>query len=155
MKTFAKKIFWLVALFAWMSLIFYLSSIPGLQSGFSWDFVLRKIAHMGEYGILTFLAYKNIVSFFGSSSSGIVFSQLRAQSRKNNSRAGNFQRTYIFIGAFIFALLYAASDEIHQHFVANRHGTPRDLIYDGVGSLVMIAVIQLWPKVYDFLRGKK
>lgn len=155
MKTLAKKIFWLVALITWMSLMFYLSSIPGLQSGFSWDFVLRKIAHMGEYGILTFLAYKNIVSFFGSSSSGIVLSQLRAQSRKNHSRAETYQRTNIFLGAFLFALAYAVSDEIHQHFVANRHGTSRDLIYDAVGSLAMIAVITLWPKVYDFLRGKK
>jgi len=38
-----------------MALIFYLSSQPGLGSGLSFDFVLRKLAHMTEFGLLWLL----------------------------------------------------------------------------------------------------
>lgn len=38
---------------AWAALIFALSSIPDLGTGLgTWDLVLRKIAHAGEYAIL-------------------------------------------------------------------------------------------------------
>jgi len=37
---------------AWMAVIFALSSVPSLSSGLSFDYVLRKCAHMAEYAIL-------------------------------------------------------------------------------------------------------
>jgi VanZ family protein len=38
---------------AWAALIFTLSSIPDLGTGLgTWDLVLRKLAHAGEYAIL-------------------------------------------------------------------------------------------------------
>jgi VanZ family protein len=38
---------------AWAALIFALSSIPDLGTGLgTWDLVLRKIAHAGEYAVL-------------------------------------------------------------------------------------------------------
>jgi VanZ family protein len=41
---------------ALMGLIFYLSAQPDLNSGLgTWDLVLRKGAHMTEYGLLWFL----------------------------------------------------------------------------------------------------
>jgi VanZ family protein len=36
----------------WAGLIFALSSVPGLDSGLSWDFALRKAAHAAEYAVL-------------------------------------------------------------------------------------------------------
>ena len=37
----------------WAGLIFALSSIPSLGTGFgTWDLVLRKVAHMAEYAVL-------------------------------------------------------------------------------------------------------
>lgn len=36
----------------WAGLIFALSSVPGLDSGLSWDFALRKLAHGAEYALL-------------------------------------------------------------------------------------------------------
>ena len=37
----------------WAALIFALSSIPSLDTGFgTWDLVLRKLAHLVEYAIL-------------------------------------------------------------------------------------------------------
>jgi VanZ family protein len=40
----------------WAAVIFALSSIPSLHSGLgTWDLVLRKLAHMAEYGLLWLL----------------------------------------------------------------------------------------------------
>jgi VanZ family protein len=46
---------WLPVLL-WAALIFALSSLPGLNTGLgSWDLVLRKLAHTGEYAVLAAL----------------------------------------------------------------------------------------------------
>lgn len=43
----------------WAGLIFALSSIPSLGTGLgTWDYVLRKCAHMTEYAILAALLYR-------------------------------------------------------------------------------------------------
>jgi VanZ family protein len=40
----------------WAGLIFVFSSIPSLNSGLgTWDYVLRKCAHMAEYAVLAVL----------------------------------------------------------------------------------------------------
>ena len=38
--------------------------------------------------------------------------------------------------AFALGVAYAATDEIHQHFVSGRHGAPVDVAIDAVGVLV-------------------
>ena len=44
---------------ALMGLIFFLSAQPDLSSGLgTWDTVLRKLAHMAEYGVLWFLWWR-------------------------------------------------------------------------------------------------
>ena len=37
---------------AWMAVIFAFSSVPSLGSGLSYDYALRKAAHVTEYAIL-------------------------------------------------------------------------------------------------------
>jgi VanZ family protein len=102
---------WLPAV-AWAAVIFALSSIPHLSSGLgTWDYVLRKGAHMTEYAILGALL-------------------LRALGRE--------------VPAFLAAVAYAATDELHQHFVRGRHGTPVDIAFDAVG--VSIGLL-LWTRV--------
>jgi len=54
MKTFK---LWLPVII-WASLIFYLSNIPHLKTNFEYDFILRKIAHIVEYFILTFFLHR-------------------------------------------------------------------------------------------------
>src|SRR5438128_3021086 len=86
---------------AWAAVIFALSSIPHLSSGLgTWDYVLRKGAHVTEYAILGALL-------------------LRALGRE--------------APAFLAGVAYAASDELHQHFVAGRHSSPVDLAIDAAG----------------------
>src|SRR5918992_6097812 len=46
---------------AWAAVIFTVSSIPSLDSGLgTWDTLLRKLAHVGEYAILGALLYRAI-----------------------------------------------------------------------------------------------
>jgi len=46
------------------------------------------------------------------------------------ARATDWRRPVL---AGVIAVLYAASDELHQSFVAGRHGTPVDVMIDSVG----------------------
>jgi VanZ family protein len=45
--------------------------------------------------------------------------------------------------ALALGVLYATSDEIHQTFVAGRHGSPLDVAIDAVGVACGIALWQL------------
>ena len=48
---------------AWAAVIFAFSSIPSLSSGLgTWDYVLRKGAHMTEYAILAWLLLRAVGS---------------------------------------------------------------------------------------------
>jgi VanZ family protein len=88
----------------WAALIFSFSAVPDLGTGLgTWDFVLRKIAHVCEYAVLGLLLY----------------------------RATRREQLAVLIG-----VLYAASDEFHQHFVPGRHATVRDVAIDTGGVLV-------------------
>jgi VanZ family protein len=44
--------------------------------------------------------------------------------------------------AFALGVLYAASDEFHQHFVRGRHASPIDVGIDAVGILIGILALE-------------
>lgn len=124
MKKFFK--FWLPVLI-WAGIIFWLSSIPNLESGLEQDFILRKIVHVLEYAILAFLL-------------------IRAISTQDWKKA--------IIFSAIIAFLYALSDEYHQSFVFGREGSLWDV---GVDSIGIILILILWynKKVKGRLNSKK
>ena len=94
----------------WMGVIFALSAQPDLSTGLgTWDFVLRKLAHMSEYAVLWLLWW----------------------------RALGLRRPLL---AAAIAVAYAATDEVHQTFVAGRHGTPVDVAIDAVGVSLCAAL---------------
>lgn len=105
---------WLLV-FLWMGLIFFLSHQPDLKSGLPdfWDFIFRKIAHITEYAILTWLLFRALIP---------------------HKRA--------LLAAIIFSLLYAISDEYHQTFVFGRQGCLRDVLIDSLGILLAVAWIK-------------
>ena len=106
------------------SLIFYMSSIPFLKSNFGiWDFILRKIAHMCEFGLL-FLLTKRAVS-----GSGFGWSLKE-----------------ITVSALLFAFLYAVSDEMHQAFTAGRYASTVDVGIDSAGIALAYAVNRIFKK---------
>ncbi len=102
-----KRLVYLAATVLWAGIIFYLSSIPDLASGLpsTIDLVLRKLAHITEYFILTWLLLEG----------------LQPRSR------------WIMGLAIVLAILYSGSDEWHQNFVIGRNGNLRDLLIDGLG----------------------
>lgn len=93
-----------------MAVIFTLSAQPGLGTGLgTWDLVLRKLAHMTEYGVLWWLWW-----------------------RVTPTRSP--------WPAVLITSLYAISDEVHQTYVRDRHGTPVDVAIDMVGVTIAILV---------------
>ena len=44
--------------------------------------------------------------------------------------------------AFLLGVAYAASDELHQHFVAGRHGSPVDVAIDAGGLAIGLALLR-------------
>jgi len=114
---------WLVRIIlviVWMGIIFILSSIPNLQSGLPsvFDLVLRKIAHIFVYFVLTSLVVHTL--------------------DPSPMWWGTKLRT-----AFIIAFLYAISDEYHQSFVFGRHGAPLDVFIDSIGIVTALVWLRL------------
>jgi VanZ family protein len=92
-----------------MAVIFALSAQPDLNSGLGTiDFIGRKIIHMSEYALLCFLWWRAV-----------------------RTRVPPRQAALL---AFALAVGYAATDELHQHFVEGRHGTPIDVCIDAAGA---------------------
>jgi VanZ family protein len=121
-------VFYYFPAFAWMGLIFYLSSIPGLKTGVSsvgLEIFFRKIAHLTEYFILTFLVWR-------------VF-------KRHSSLLVDFNKT-IFL-SFAIVLSFAISDEIHQYFVDDRAGRALDVLTDGLGAFLFLMVIIYFSKI--------
>jgi VanZ family protein len=96
-----------------MTLIFALSATPDLSSG------------LGAWDtLLRKLAHITIF--------GVLWLTL--------ARAARWRRPLLTVA---IAILYAVSDEVHQSFVAGRHGTPVDVAIDtlGIGLAVLAWIV--------------
>ncbi|MBI2119732.1 MAG: VanZ family protein [Elusimicrobia bacterium] len=104
----------------WCFLITIFSSQPNYTGeGLSFEtwlgaskFILRKIAHLLEYGLL-----------------GIFSKRALEKTFLNHPR-------YHFILTFFFTLIFSMSDEWHQSFVYGRGGTIFDVMIDSCGSFI-------------------
>jgi VanZ family protein len=102
---------------ALMAVIFFFSAQPDLNSGLGTiDFVGRKIVHMGEYALLTYLWWRAL------------------RTAVDPTRALKL--------AAALAIAYSCTDEFHQHFVEGRHGTPIDVAIDSIGVAIAAFLIQ-------------
>lgn len=98
----------------WSAVIYYFSSIPHLEiknSAF-WNMILRKIAHITEYTILTILYYRAI---------------------NQNKKPTTFSHNFFPI---LFSFIYSISDEIHQHFVPGRYSSITDILINSIGLFI-------------------
>ena len=101
---------------AMMALIFVLSGQPSDNVDRAWwDVLLRKLAHVTEYAVLT----------------GLWWRALRSLGVRRP-----------ILGAIAISLAYAATDEFHQTFIGGRHGTPVDVLIDSTG--MAIAALLIW-----------
>lgn len=92
--------------------------------------LVRKAAHMTEYGILAVLLFV----WMGQWEIGFL------------RRGGT---------AFGAAAVYAASDEIHQLFVAGRSGRFSDVCIDSAGAFLGLIVFVFFVKLARFLRVRR
>ena len=131
---------------AWMAVIFLFSSQNGDDSSGISDFlirllcgivrcvptpdvfsvmslIIRKAAHMTEFGILALL-------WLGTLHSGFPGFQWR------------------YPAAFAAASLYAATDEVHQLFVSGRAGQVTDWLIDSSGALIFLSAAWIISKFF-------
>ena len=103
---------WFPALFMMLA-IFAFSSQPGddLPNFLGWDYAIKKSGHAIGYGLLV-LSYFHFLKY---------------------------DKKQVWLAWFL-ALIFSATDEIHQSFVPGRHASAFDvLIFDNLG-----AIIALW-----------
>lgn len=102
----------------WAGLIFILSSQANLRfvPDEGLDFVVRKIGHIGVFGILALLLWRAL--------------------------AGTTAWRRPGAWAFALTVLYAATDELHQGLVAGRHPSAADVAIDATGALIALMVVE-------------
>ena len=102
----------------WAALIFVFSAQPNLRfaQDETIDFVVRKLGHMGVFGILALLLWRG-------------------------ARATSLDRPWAW--ALVLAVIYAVTDELHQVVVAGRHASVVDVGVDAVGVLIGLAALRL------------
>ena len=93
---------------------------PDLQTEImtAWHTVIRKGAHFSEYAVLAVLS-------------------------ANAIRTYNLSKLWRVVITLAISFLYAASDEIHQLFVANRAGSFTDVLIDTSGAVFGLAIFVL------------
>ena len=103
---------------ALMAVIFVLSAQPDLNSGLgTFDLIGRKVIHATEYALLCFLWWRALRTVAPTRKAALLL-------------------------AFTAAVAYAATDELHQHYVEGRHGTPVDIAIDALGAGLAAAALR-------------
>jgi VanZ family protein len=59
------------------------------------------------------------------------------------------------LAAFLTAVAYAATDELHQHFVSGRTGAVVDVGIDAVGGALGVAASLLWSRARSSRRSSR
>lgn len=139
---------WVLFIF-WMFFIFNMSSYVRedsneLSKGITKAIVsvIEKVYPDADIDISSFnhIIRKN-AHFFGYMLLGILVSQVL--------RVSGIKGWKIYVYSLVFCILYAISDEIHQHFVPGRGPEVRDVMIDTVGSSIGITLSFLGSYLYD------
>lgn len=97
----------------WALVIFSFSSmqVTGTVDVYWKDFILKKSAHIIEYGILAILLYRAFVN-------------------------SNIPKQKALFLSILIAGLYGVSDEFHQSFTPGREPRLRDVVIDTIGATI-------------------
>lgn len=139
-----KIILWILVIF-WMGLIFYFSSMNGIDSAYQSKGLLRHtigriveiinpdISDIKKEEIIDKLdtpirkvAHASIFFVLG------IFVYLLVSS---------YNIKKVFLISFIICFLYACSDEIHQLFVSERSGEVMDVLIDSFGAFISVLLM--------------
>ncbi|GMO00110.1 VanZ family protein [Parageobacillus thermoglucosidasius] len=81
------------------------------------NFIVRKLAHLTEFGILAVLVWRALEPM-----------------------------RLAYAGAWLFATMYAVTDEWHQSFEPGRTATPKDVAIDSCGALLGLIGVFLYMR---------
>lgn len=98
--------------------------------------LVRKCAHLTEYAILGFLFWRAL-----------------RKPVKGDPRAWSWKEA---AWSVLFVVLYAGTDEFHQHFVPGRDASIRDVMIDTTGAslgMILLWAVGSWRKWWG-RRGK-
>lgn len=113
-----KAVKFILPVIVWASVIFTFSSFPTVSTSnfYLWDFLLKKSAHVIEYGILATLIYRALVNY---------------EVKKDKAT----------LVAIFLAFLYGVTDEFHQSFVPGRGPKFTDTLIDAFGAWLFVYLI--------------
>lgn len=155
-------VFWVLTL-SWIAVIFALSADTGAESAdvshsllqyinelfginITDDLILRKVAHAGEFALLTVFSYMAL-----SSTNKISRKTSYSESPVKLLRSDN-EMNIIF--TLWFTVLNAIFDEYHQLFVANREGSIVDVLIDLIGIVIVLIVVRVIFTIYMKFKGR-
>lgn len=126
MKTLRIFFFYWLPVLLLMTTIFILSSRERISVADTYieNFTIFKTLHILEYGLLYLLIFRAMFKTFSK--------KVALQT--------------IFIISIFIAILYGASDEIHQTFVPTRQGSIRDVFIDTIGILIAFSYTKKYLK---------
>lgn len=113
---------WIPAIL-WCGWIYYATSSPAFGAGSTravfgvFNFVARTGAHVAVFGLLALLV-----------------------------RWAAGPGRWSTAGAWAFATIYGATDEIHQAFVPGRGASIEDVFLDSAGAAVALLLLTLWER---------
>lgn len=109
-KYWAPPIFWAIVIFLFSSL-----SVTPATEIYWQDFILKKTAHVIEYGIFAVLLYRAL-------------------------RSEGVEKMSAGLISILIAVLYGASDEFHQGFTPGREPRVRDVAFDTIGAIAGVYI---------------
>jgi len=121
--------FWAPPAF-WAVIIFLFSTLPTVKTFefYWWDFLIKKSAHIIEYGIFSTLLYRAFINSGVSKKKAALYS-------------------------ILISVIYGITDEYHQGFTPGREPKLRDVGFDTIGAILAIYTIwNLLPKMPKKLR---
>lgn len=113
-NNFYRLIYYWLPPIIWMVVIFIFSSRQRIEVSpeLVINFLVFKSLHIIEYLILYLLFFRAFLS------------------------GKKIAKKKILLLSFVFALIYAASDEVHQRFIPTREGKALDVIIDCIGLTI-------------------
>lgn len=126
MKNFLKYQF---PAFAWMGIIFILSSIPGNYFPEQPFDLFDKLVHACLFGILTYLIYR-----------GFQYQDKSA-----------FFKNFSIAIAFLICVIYGIIDELHQEYVPGRSPDITDALADILGG----GFVSLYLLLFNYRKTKR
>lgn len=144
MKKNILRIVLIILILCWMYIVFGFSNAGGEEStGISTrvakffvkneayirlaEHIIRKVAHLSEYAIGGILVYSLLLTF-------------------------NLNSKIQFCASWLFVVVYAITDEIHQLFIPGRTGRIVDVFIDSLGAMLGICSLLLIIKIINKLK---